>query len=227
MIEDMAITIGSTEKDKRIQEGRDIKEKDVMIEKIEEMITSWKKREELMRKMISTIVKRMIRDSKMIAEKMIIMIVSRIKEEKARKTEDKERLNEDKVKMTEDKPKRIEGKPKKTGGKERRTEGKEKMIEETRMSAETIVATITEERANKRNTINIKRQDTILEVTNLKIQSTEEMRCNKRITSEDNKEGNSVDRAEIRITRMANTNSLNRSTVVTIGMKRRVINLCL
>lgn len=110
-------------------------------------------------------------------------------------TEENKRKKEDSLKM-------IEGIQKTTEGRKINDEREDQSTEET---------------ANKRNTINMKKFAT-MPATNLKTQSIATI-INKKTTSADNKEGRR------RITR-ANTSHLNRSTV-TIDPKRRVISLCL
>jgi hypothetical protein len=78
--------------------------------------------------------------------------------------------------------------------------------------------------ANKRNTINIKKEDMIRGVMSLRMRHrSTEWKMIKKSLSKDSKGG----RSGTRVTKTGNTKHLNRSTVVIIGARRRAINLCL
>jgi hypothetical protein len=111
-----------------------------------------------------------------------------------------------------------------------------KTIGGTRTIAEATDITTTRERANKRNTINIKKENMNLDHTILKIPQSRDHSKMIKITREDNKEESSGVRIErraarigrgIRATRTENTKHQNKNTVVIIEVKKRMRSLCL
>lgn len=133
------------------------------------------------------------------------------------KIKDEEKTIKEGSRMTKDEEKIKEGR-RKTGGSGMTDEDRDSMS--------------TRDKANKRNTTNIRKESTILVVTTQKYHLRTEATKTRRTTREDNSEDYSgriaikAVRSERMVTRTANTSRRNRNTLI-IVLVRSLTNLCL
>jgi hypothetical protein len=157
--------------------------------------------------------------------------------------EDK-KSKEDKSRMTaeikiKDEGKMIKGEAKMTKNESRMIKDEVKMKEGRKTTAgsgmrdEGRGTTTTRDKANKRNTTNIKKESTILGLTTLKLVLRTGPTKTKRTTREDNSEEYSgrieikAARRETMVTKTANTSPPNKNTALIIVWARSLRNLCL